>query len=92
MEVNISAMPIGTGLAPRSSQVMRYILSGGTRSFKPGEHFYSADTLPEGAVFALPNGRQFKKGALRRNRFLCRDLGNGREYCVAGLAEVRVLG
>ena len=24
---------------------------GNTRSFKPGEHFYSADTLPEGAVF-----------------------------------------
>lgn len=24
---------------------------GSTRSFKPGEHFYSADTLPGGAVF-----------------------------------------
>ena len=27
-------------------------LQGGTsRLFKPGEHFYSADTLPEGATF-----------------------------------------
>ncbi len=24
---------------------------GSSRVFKPGEHFYSADTLPEGAVF-----------------------------------------
>ena len=24
---------------------------GSSRSFKPGEHFYSADLLPEGAVF-----------------------------------------
>jgi hypothetical protein len=24
---------------------------GSTRTFKPGEHFYSADTLPPGAVF-----------------------------------------
>lgn len=24
---------------------------GSTRLFKPGDHFYSADTLPEGAVF-----------------------------------------
>ena len=24
---------------------------GSTRSFKPGEHFYSADLLPEGAAF-----------------------------------------
>jgi hypothetical protein len=24
---------------------------GGSRIFKPGEHFYSADTLPAGAVF-----------------------------------------
>jgi hypothetical protein len=24
---------------------------GSSRLFKPGEHFYSADTLPEGATF-----------------------------------------
>jgi hypothetical protein len=61
------------------------------RAYDPQQAIRLED-LPEGAVFALPNGRQFKKGALRRNRFLCRDLGNGRDYCVAGLAEVRVLG
>lgn len=61
------------------------------RAYDPQQAIRLED-LPEGAVFALPNGRQFKKGALRRNRFLCQDLGNGRDYCVAGLAEVRVLG
>ena len=50
------------------------------------------EDLPEGSSFELANGRAFKKGPLRRNRFLCKELKTGREYSVAGVAAVRLLG
>ena len=34
-----------------SGQMEIGLQGGGSRLFKPGEHFYSADTLPEGASF-----------------------------------------
>ncbi len=39
--------------------------------------------LPEGAVFFL-NGKKFRKGPLRRTRFLCHQLPGGRAYLVPG--------
>jgi len=34
-----------------SGQMEIGLQGGDSRIFKPGEHFYSADTLPEGAIF-----------------------------------------
>lgn len=48
-------------------------------------------TLPVGAVFALENGKVFKKGILRRKRFACVELNTGLEYTVSALTEVRAL-
>lgn len=47
------------------------------------------EELPEGTVFILANGRTFKKGPLKRQRFLCRCLHTDREYLIHHLAEVR---
>ena len=39
--------------------------------------------LPEGAVFSL-NGKTFRKGPLRRTRYLCTLIPGGRSYLVPG--------
>ncbi len=49
------------------------------------------DDLKENEVFALENGRVFKKGAKRRTRYLCRDLKTKRAYLIHELAKVRLL-
>jgi SprT protein len=45
-------------------------------------------TLPEGTLFEL-NGRQFRRGPLRRTRYLCTEQASGRRYAVAAGALVR---
>lgn len=47
------------------------------------------EEVPEGAVFVLANGRLFRKGPLKRQRFLCRCLKTGKDYLIHHLTEVR---
>jgi len=46
------------------------------------------DDLPEGALFTLGEKRIFRKGELRRTRYLCPCLTNKRNYLVDGMAQV----
>jgi len=46
------------------------------------------EDLPTHSLFAL-NGRQFKKGALRRKRFLCEEISTKKSYLVNALAKVQ---
>ena len=57
---------------------------------KPVEGLHLLEHLPKNAIFAL-NSKQFKKGELRRKRFLCEDLNNGRSYLVNALAKVTII-
>ena len=47
----------------------------------------TVEDLPEGTVFRLKNGMTLQKGPLRRTRYECKSLDNGRTYSVSGLAE-----
>jgi len=49
------------------------------------------ESLEEGVVFILPNGRTFKKGALVRKRYRCISLDNKRIYLVNALVKVQPL-
>lgn len=44
--------------------------------------------LPTGTVFSLENNRNFVKGDLRRTRYACKSLENGKTYLIHGLAPV----
>lgn len=44
--------------------------------------------IPENAVFALPDGRMFKRGAKLRKRYRCECLSNRRVYLFSPLAPV----
>lgn len=55
---------------------------------KRREHYYLVETLPPGALFALPDGRVFKKGKQRRKRFECTELKTGRLYLFSPIHEV----
>ena len=46
------------------------------------------EELDKNSIFAL-NNVQFKKGNLRRTRFLCKKLGSNKEYLVHALAQVK---
>jgi SprT protein len=46
------------------------------------------ENLPEDTLFNLGDKRVFRKGALRRTRYLCFCLTNKRNYLVDGIAQV----
>lgn len=46
------------------------------------------ESLPEGVIFILPNGKRFKKGPLIRKRYKCLCLDNKRTYLVNPLVIV----
>ncbi len=46
------------------------------------------EDLPEGALFGLGDERIFKKGPLRRKRYICDCITNHRKYLVSGIAAV----
>jgi SprT protein len=48
------------------------------------------EQIPFNSTFAL-NGKKFKKGVLRRSRFLCTDIFSGKQYLVHGLATVHLI-
>lgn len=60
------------------------------------DQYYQVDKvtvndLDEGIIFALTNGRVFKKGKKRRTRHECVDLKNKRIYLVSGIAEAKII-
>ncbi len=54
---------------------------------KPGFCFIA--DLPLGALFILSNGKIFKKGELRRKRYICTELKTGLVYTVSAITEVK---
>ena len=48
--------------------------------------------IPQGSVFSIHNGRQFKKGQQRVKRFECSELSSGRVYLFQPHTEVEYLG
>lgn len=47
--------------------------------------------LPLGSIFSLPNGKIFKKGALRVKRFECTEIASEKKYLFHPNAEVKFL-
>jgi hypothetical protein len=78
---------------PKASSFADRHLTIAFRKFDHGhaEHIMVSQ-LPEGSVFKL-QGKYFKKGNLRRTRFLCRELKSKKQYLVpseAVVAEVQL--
>jgi hypothetical protein len=46
------------------------------------------EQIPEGAVFSIAGGRRFVKGAKRRKRHVCKEIGTGRSFLFSGIYEV----
>ncbi len=49
----------------------------------------TVERIPMGAYFKLRNDHVFKKGVLRRTRFECVDITNGKIYLVSAMAECK---
>lgn len=47
--------------------------------------------LPQNALFVLPGRSPMRKGKKRRTRFLCEEVGTGRNFAVHPLAEVQLI-
>ncbi len=62
-------------------------LSRALRQFDPFKRQVSLEEIETGAHFRL-NKKSFKKGKLRRTRYLCSELSSGRSYLIHALAEV----
>lgn len=57
----------------------------------PKSNVFCVESIPEGAFFAMSNGRKFKKGAKLRKRFMCTEILSGRAYLFSPVAEVYLL-
>jgi len=75
-------------LNPKASSFADAALTKVLRSFdsKAGNDISVSD-LPEGSLFVL-RGKHFKKGKLRRTRFLCHEMKSKRQYLVPAEALV----
>jgi hypothetical protein len=49
---------------------------------------YFVESLPEGAVFKLSDGRTFKRGKKMRKRYLCQEVETGLQYAFSPVVEV----
>jgi len=77
---------------PNSSSAVDAKLSLALNRFdEKEERIYLLD-LPQGSVFAIHNGRQFKKGQQRVKRFECAEMHSGRVYLFQPHTEVEYLG
>ena len=65
-------------------------LSRELRKFDPSKTTIPLETILSGENFKL-NNKSFKKGKLRRTRYLCTELQSGRAYLIHSLAEVNSL-
>lgn len=54
----------------------------------PKEGFVVLETLENGSVFEL-NGKSYRKGNLRRTRYVCTNANNQRKYLISALAQVK---
>ncbi|AHF14363.1 SprT-like domain-containing protein [Niabella soli] len=52
------------------------------------KHYYLVEELPQGTLFALPDGRVFKKGKKRTKRFECTEMKTGKLYLFSPIHEV----
>ena len=52
------------------------------------EHYYLVEELPPGALFALADGRVFKRGKKRTKRFECTEVKTGKTYLFSPVYEV----
>lgn len=52
------------------------------------DHYFLIEALPAGALFALPDGRIFKKGKKRTKRYECTEMKTGRTYLFSPIYEV----
>lgn len=73
---------------PKASSFADAALTKALRSFDPkAVEDITVSDLPEGSLFVL-RGKHFKKGKLRRTRFLCHEIKSKRQYLVPAEALV----
>lgn len=73
---------------PKASSFADTQLTKVLRKYDEGaERLVVLSQIPEGSIFSI-RGRFFKKGILKRTRFLCRELKSKRNYLVPCDAEV----
>ncbi len=53
------------------------------------EHLTTVEQIEPGGYFKIDKNKVFQKGPKSRKRYRCLNLGNGREYMVHPLAEVK---
>ncbi|HOP14767.1 MAG TPA: SprT-like domain-containing protein [Lentimicrobium sp.] len=73
---------------PAASSTSDVSLAVVLRGYDPPRNVTLISELPEEAVFALPDGRVFRKGNKLRKRYKCECLNNKRVYLFSPLAEI----
>lgn len=73
---------------PAASSTSDVNLAVVLRGYDPTRNVTLISELPAEAVFALPDGRVFRKGEKLRKRYKCECLNNKRIYLFSPLAEI----
>ena len=73
---------------PSASSSANLSLAMVLKSFDQPREVTLITDIPENTIFAIPNGRIFKKGVQLRKRFRCECLNNKRIYLFSPLAEI----
>ncbi len=76
---------------PKASSCSDPILLRALKKFDPENHKVFLEELPIHSKFQFRESRIFTKGAKRRSRFECIELGSNRKYLINGNAEVELI-
>lgn len=76
---------------PKATSSSDALLIQELRKYDVNNHRLLLHEIEEGAHFLFQEKRRFRKGKLRRTRYLCQDLSNGKAYLIHRAAEVELL-
>lgn len=76
---------------PKASSSSDHGLTRCLRKYDEGDPKTLLDDLSVGDTFLLGRARIFEKGVKKRTRHLCKELQNGRQYLISGIAEVQLI-
>lgn len=79
-----------TIIRTKASSCADMALSRALKKYNPVSKHTLLENIKEGTVFSL-NKKRFKKGKLRRTRYLCNELQSGRMFLIHALAEINLI-
>lgn len=91
VETSMANLRANTCSDPHLTKALRRYDVDPVTGLMPDDGIIWLDDIPDETVFALRNGKHYRKGKKRRTRYQCVDVKTKRIYLIHGMAEVKLI-